>query len=97
MAGLCEGGNEPSGSLKAICKRNTIRRLHTSSIATLARFLELQERRRNSENMMRAQVPSSLVRPRRTCFCYVLFEALVRELHQRLLVAQSSIDSGNVL
>ncbi|KAJ4444127.1 hypothetical protein ANN_05916 [Periplaneta americana] len=21
MAGLCEGGNEPSGSLKAICKR----------------------------------------------------------------------------
>ncbi|KAJ4447719.1 hypothetical protein ANN_09727 [Periplaneta americana] len=23
MAGLCEGGNEPSGSLKAICKHNT--------------------------------------------------------------------------
>ncbi|KAJ4431973.1 hypothetical protein ANN_20582 [Periplaneta americana] len=22
MAGLCEGGNEPSGSLKAICKQN---------------------------------------------------------------------------
>ncbi|KAJ4440190.1 hypothetical protein ANN_08328 [Periplaneta americana] len=22
MAGLCEGGNEPSGSLKAICKKN---------------------------------------------------------------------------
>ncbi|KAJ4451368.1 hypothetical protein ANN_02830 [Periplaneta americana] len=23
MAGLCEGGNEPSGSLKAICKSHT--------------------------------------------------------------------------
>ncbi|KAJ4438720.1 hypothetical protein ANN_14667 [Periplaneta americana] len=23
MAGLCEGGNEPSGSLKAICNRGT--------------------------------------------------------------------------
>ncbi|KAJ4429083.1 hypothetical protein ANN_26084 [Periplaneta americana] len=22
MAGLCEGGNEPSGSLKAICRRS---------------------------------------------------------------------------
>ncbi|KAJ4435651.1 hypothetical protein ANN_18267 [Periplaneta americana] len=24
MAGLCEGGNEPSGSLKAICKINKV-------------------------------------------------------------------------
>ncbi|KAJ4428434.1 hypothetical protein ANN_24471 [Periplaneta americana] len=24
MAGICEGGNEPSGSLKAICKRTVV-------------------------------------------------------------------------
>ncbi|KAJ4433061.1 hypothetical protein ANN_15318 [Periplaneta americana] len=29
MAGLCEGGNEPSGSLKAICKRRVRREIRT--------------------------------------------------------------------
>ncbi|KAJ4433019.1 hypothetical protein ANN_15276 [Periplaneta americana] len=36
MAGLCEGGNEPSGSLKAICKNDsevrTIGRYHNSAV-----------------------------------------------------------------
>ncbi|KAJ4438269.1 hypothetical protein ANN_14208 [Periplaneta americana] len=74
--------------LAAIQLCNTIRSLHTASIAMLARFSELRERRRNSENMMRAQVLSSLVRPRRTCFSYVLFEAL--ENHDAQVTQQTN-------
>ncbi|KAJ4426435.1 hypothetical protein ANN_27249 [Periplaneta americana] len=34
MAGLCEGGNEPSGSLKAVCKRLSEPRGRSESLAT---------------------------------------------------------------
>ncbi|KAJ4426655.1 hypothetical protein ANN_26453 [Periplaneta americana] len=66
-----------------------------ASIATLARFSELQERRKNSENMMRTQVPSS---SRRTCFCYVLFEALKKweykgTVHQLFIDFKKAYDS----
>ncbi|KAJ4436264.1 hypothetical protein ANN_18895 [Periplaneta americana] len=45
MAGLCEGGNEPSGSLKAICKVTCLMRLHNrlcDGVITLNEVYEVQ-------------------------------------------------------
>ncbi|KAJ4447063.1 hypothetical protein ANN_09052 [Periplaneta americana] len=42
MAGLCEGGNEPSGSLKAICKWTLLFQLPPCEVRSVIKFLNVQ-------------------------------------------------------
>ncbi|KAJ4443134.1 hypothetical protein ANN_04784 [Periplaneta americana] len=42
MAGLCEGGNEPSGSLKALCKERSIIAIEPMAEVSFHAYLEVE-------------------------------------------------------
>ncbi|KAJ4447606.1 hypothetical protein ANN_09613 [Periplaneta americana] len=97
MAGLCEGGNEPSGSLKAICKYecNIEELTHSSS-----RYVESQAFRISRTRLDAATVADPLkFTARRTqdfrLRCFRLDAATVTQVHVSVFLDLCGLEEGH--